>query len=153
MSVLTDLPCEEAKALLASPLYCDDCGDWVIDKQKPDTQTITCGLVNADGENSGLIVRVKYRLSRKTGIREFSFTVFKREINRQPRAYSLDIKSSPKRLPDHDIPHEQWGPVRVNENQDWAGWTFMQVLRYFEKQTLISFRPVVEDPTSLSLRG
>lgn len=153
MSKLDELPRAEAEELLSEPLYCEDAGDWSTDKFKPDTQTIDCGLVNADGENTGLTVRVKYRLSPKTKIREFSFTVFKRELNYTPRVYSLDIKSSPKRLPDHDIPHEQWGDKRVNEKQDWADWTFLQVLQYFEAQTKITFRPTIVDPTSLHLKG
>lgn len=153
MSKLSDLPKIEAEELLSEPLFCDDAGNWVTDKCKPDTQTISCGLVNADGENTGLIVRVKYRFSPKTRIKEFSFAVFKRELSATPRVYSLDIKSSPKRLPDHDIPHEQWGDERTTEKKDWADWTFSEVLRYFEAQTKITFRPPVADPTSLNLRG
>ena len=145
-------PEDEARALLAKPLICEDSPAWSQQKNQPGTFTLECGLVDADGRGSGLHVQLVYRFSQKTKTRKFAFSVFQRSLGTPQRVYGLDLKQAPRKLiNDHDMPHEHFGNKREEGGDDWISWGFDDAITQFCLSTNITFVPTIEDPEEFRL--
>lgn len=147
---------QEARELLAQPLYCDeaDPDDWEMLDKPRGTHSFEQGLVKADGSNSGLVVQLLFYRSPETNLITVKMSVF-RHIRKQPRArvYQLHITTKSYN-PDnwHDEAHEHFGTGR-GPVHEWKTWhSFTDVLDFFCKQTNIEFRPPLEDPEQLRLK-
>lgn len=150
---MNDLPEAEARALLASPLYCRDIQDWSNWKLQPGTTQAGMGLVNEDGLGVRMQVSLWFRRGTKTNLTHHVFTVFKQEPHGLERVYQLEVRQWPKQVKDeHMRPHEHWGATRIVGGESWASWSYEQVLAYFCEQTKIVFEPKPEHPEAFELR-
>lgn len=146
MASINDLDTQEAATLFSTPRLCEDIGDWIPEKQQPNTWATSCGVLNPDGSSAGLLVELIFRVSGKTGTVRYKFGVFKRNAWGLERAYQLDIEKFAKRITLHDLPHEHFGKDRIEGSSEWATWTFEQALRHFCERTKITFIPPLTDP-------
>lgn len=150
---MNDLPEEEARALLAEPLYCHEIEDWSDWKLQPGTVQASMGLVDHKGRGVRMQVALWYRKGAKTNLTHHVFTVFKQEPHGLERVYQLEIRQWGKALQDtHQMPHEHWGNARVVGTESWANWSYDQVLAYFCQQTKIVFEPPPEHPEYFALK-
>ena len=150
---MNDVPEDEARALLASPLFCDDCGQWRPPKGSKNIHETSCGLLDENGINVRLIVQLIFKRSVKTGLVSFQFSVFRRNPSGLERVYQLDVRGWPRGAPsNHHRPHEHFGDSRAIGNAAWEKWTYDEVMAYFCAATNIVFRPPVPHPEEFQLR-
>lgn len=144
----------EAIALLSQPATCIDIGDWISNRQQPDTWECTSGVLNAENVRTGLIVELAFRRSQKTQKVHYKFSVFRQTLWGLERVYQLDIQQFKKPLRNaHDVPHEHVGDRRVCGDATWGQWTFHEALQYFTERTKINFSPEVPHPEAFELKG
>ena len=150
---MKDMPENQARALLASPSFAQDVGDWCCNKNRPWHNYIECGLVTKDGTRAGLIMRLEYAYSTATNSKTMQFGVLKSAPYGLQRVYQLTIKQTRKPIKDaHALPHEHWGDTRIPANKDCLSFTFAQAMAHFCQQTNITITPPVEDPTQYRLK-
>ncbi len=148
------IPESEARALLANSTFCDLSGDWIPEKVQPGTLKISSGLTDAQGIATKLLVELKFRRSRKTGIVTYLFSVFKRSPYGRDRVYQLDVRQSKKSIKNvHDRSHEHIGSLRATERDEWAQWSFEDVLNYFCNNANITMSPGPVHPEHFELRS
>ena len=152
---MIDVPEHEAVSLLSTPKTCLESPDWVPMRKQPDTLEVSVGVLDQDEARTTLLVSLKYRNSRKTGIKIHIFTVFQREPGGLKRVYQLDVRQFRKALSDaHKAPHEHFGrDVRVQGSPLWSKWAFNDILKHFSKRTNIRFQPQIGNPEELRLVG
>lgn len=149
---LNDVPEDEARALLESQYVCEDYREWAPAKAAPEAFHMACGLLDADGSRTNLYVDLYVKVSQKTGIAHYKFSVFRRRPM-DGRVYQLEVKTAPKALRDrHQWPHEHIGSHKEPGDISWAGWGFNDVLARFMLQTKIEFLPPLESPLDFKLR-
>lgn len=148
------IPESEARALLANSTYCDLSGDWLADKVQPGTLKISSGLVDAQDIATKLLVELQFRRSRKTGIVTYLFSVFRRSPYGRDRVYQLDVRQSKKPIRNvHDRSHVHIGSLRVSGHDEWAQWSFEDVINYFCNSANITISPRPVHPENSELRS
>ncbi|WP_146030624.1 hypothetical protein [Castellaniella caeni] len=149
---LNDVPEDEARALLAARYTCEDYGEWTTTKASPEAYRVSCGLLDGDGARTNLYVEMFVKVSQKTKITHYKFSVMRRRPL-DGRVYQLEIKVLPRILKDqHQMPHEHIGRHREPGDATWAAWGFNEVLARFVQQTNIEFRPDLGSPLDFRLR-
>lgn len=153
---MEDLDASEARELLSVQHFCDDASpkDWQILEKPIGAFNFEQGLVDAGGNNSGLIVSIHFYRSPDTKLITLKMSIFAHK-RRQPRCrvYQLDIKTKSYK-PDnwHDEAHVHFGKNNRLPVDGWRDWTsFADALNYFTSQTNIEFRPPLDDPEHLRL--
>lgn len=151
---MNDIPEDEARDLLARPLYCDECRDWEPAKGLKGVLETSCGLLNEEGTNVKLLLDLSFRRSPKTNTIRYVFSVFKRLPRGLDRVYQLDVSQWNRPVADkHNQSHEHVGNARNPGEASWQKWTFEEVMVYFCQQTNITFRPNLHHPEVLQLKG
>lgn len=149
---MRDIPEAEARALLARPLVCPEAPYWTPHRQQLGTNSLECGLVDADGTRAGLHVHLLVHKGPKTQLSTFKFSVFQMNFGTAERVYQLHIRQAPRPSSNkHDWPHEHLGDVRRIGDAEWLGWGYAKALERFCSQTNITFLPPVNDPEIFEL--
>lgn len=150
---MNDIDFSEAQRRLRQPLHCEDIQDWYSDKVQPDTWQCSGGLLNADGMNVRMVVKLAYRYSHKTGWTVYVFSIFAQHPGRLERVYQLDIRKRKKPIADlHTRPHEHFGNQRNMGDRAWEDWSFRDALAYFMLRTGVQFSPPVTSPEEFELK-
>jgi hypothetical protein len=115
-----DITESEARALLANPLYCEDCPDWTPRQQLKGSLETTCGLLDKDGISVRMLLELSFRRSAKTNNVRYLFSVFKRLPRGLERVYQLDVSQWNKPIFDkHNQSHEHIGATRIPGKSSW----------------------------------
>lgn len=152
---MNDVPEDEARATLAVPRVCEDPSDWVAIAKPAGTWMVEQGLVDENGERSGLFVSLVFYRSPTTRLMTLKFSVMKqgRKGASTERVYQMQvIAASYHPKSDHDRVHEHVGTGRyvIAGWETWRG--FNDALAYFTTRTNITFRPQIEDPEDFRLK-
>lgn len=149
---LNDVPEHEARALLENRYVCEDYGEWEPARAAPEAFHMICGLLDFDGSRTNLYVELYAKISQKTKIAHYKFSVLRRRPM-DGRVYQLEVRTAPKALHHrHQLPHEHIGTHKEPGDISWANWGFIEVLARFQQQTKIEFRPPLESPLDFRLR-
>lgn len=149
---LDDIPEAEARDLLKKRYVCEDYDDWAVAKASPESYRLACGLLDEDGSRTNLYVELFAKVSQKTKITHYKFSVMRRRPL-DGRVYQLEVRVFPKALRDpHQRPHEHIGRHKEYGDNAWTQWDFNEVLARFAQQTNIEFRPDLESPLDFRLR-
>lgn len=146
----------EARELLSQRHYCEDAepDDWELLDKPAGAFGFEQGLVDAEGNNSGLVVDLIFYRSPATNLITVKMSVF-RQKRRGPRVRAYQLHITTKSYdPDswHDEAHEHFGGSR-SPVPDWKSWrSFRDVLNFFCQQTNIEFKPEIDDPEHLRLK-
>ncbi len=144
---------EEARALLAGAMICQESPAWAPIKPVRGTVEIICGLVDEVGIGHGLYVHLVFRRSPSTSLPRYKFSVFRTTSSGPERVYQLDVeqmKSKPKNA--HSMAHEHFGNTRMVGDVSWLNWSFEEVLARFCVSTKISFTPNLNHPELFELK-
>ena len=151
---MRDVTEQDASALLAAPLLCEDCEDWKPSRTSKGLLEAGCGLISREGVNLRLYVDMRFRRTGKTNGRFYMFSIFRRQPYGQERIYQLDIRQYPVTPRDHHLlPHEHIGSARQIGDAEWLNWTYDQVLAHFCARTNVTFIPQLPHPDEFRLRG
>jgi hypothetical protein len=143
---MIDVTESEAQRLLGSVSYCDGCTVWA-DGDVRGEKIIFAGLIDDTGSRNGLTLKLRYLVGPRSKGKSYLFSVYSLISYRMERVYQLAISQSPKRSKDvHDLPHEHFGQIRTLGTDEWAKWSYAQILEYFSTRTNILFRPTPPDP-------
>lgn len=143
----------EARAILATPHFVEDASDWHVLEKPMGAFELQQGLVNVNGENTGLLAWLHFYRSQDTNLITVKMSVFK-QTKRQPkeRVYQLHITTQsydPQNW--HDEAHEHVGGGRYPV-EEWKNWrSFADVINFFCQRTNITFKPELDDPEQLRL--
>jgi hypothetical protein len=147
-----NIPESEAFAILSEPKFCHDC-TWVPIKTQPYAMEASVGLVDEDGKNMRLLVRLIYLMNPTVGLTKYLFTLFSQKITGLERVYQLEVKQYKKIVKSsHQLPHEHIGDNRVIGSDTWSSWGYDDVLARFESKTNIVFVPKVSHPNYFELQ-
>lgn len=151
---MKDVPEQEARALLARPLSCEDCEDWKPSRTSKGLLEAGCGLISPEGVHLRLYVDMRFRRTEITSGKFYMFSIFRRQPYGQERIYQLDIRQYPVVPRDeHLLPHEHIGSARETGDAAWSNWNYDQVLAYFCARTNVTFIPLLPHPDEFRLRG
>lgn len=143
-----------ARALLASRHRCEDVGRWDAQRAQPDAFIISGGVVDEDGIGAKMLIKLAYKVGRKTNIRRYLFTIFRREVYGLVRIYQLEVTQSVQPIKDlHKRSHEHMGDSRTIGDASWDKWSYDDVLARFCQMTNLSFVPPPSHPEQFELRG
>lgn len=143
---------EEARSLISRPLFCEEIGAWSPLKVQPGTVSCGVGVIGASGESVRMYVELIYRVTQKTKITTYLFTLFNRKAHGKERVYQLEVTQTPKPLKDlHRLSHEHMGSLRTLGGVDWNGWEYDDILAHFCTVTNITFKPKPSHPEEFKL--
>ena len=146
-----DVPHDEAVALLAIPSVCEDATEWGATKERSWYQYIEQGLLREDGTRAGLVMKIEYSSTPKTGRETMQFSIYKSRLGGLSRMYQLTIDKFRKPIKDkHKLPHEHIGDLK-RYKEEWLYWSFEQAMAHFCKETSLTIRPPIGNPTQLRL--
>lgn len=149
---MINIPESEALVILSQPKFCNDC-TWVPIKTQAYAMEASVGIVDKDGKNMRLLVRLIYQMHPTVGLTKYLFTLFSQKITGLERVYQIEIKQYKKVVKSlHQLPHEHIGDKRVIGSDTWSSWGYDAVLAHFESKTNIVFTPEVFHPNYFELR-
>lgn len=144
---------EDAQFLLGRLLRCDECGDWTVAPSHPGTLVIDGGVTDEQGRRTRLSVELQVRAQQGSSAITYVFSVFNSIGYDVERVYQLEVIQGRARARDaHRRSHEHFGPDRIMGANDWATWSYNELLRYFSSRTNITFSPQPPDPGLLLRR-
>lgn len=146
------IPEEEARALLRSPLVCEEVAAWTPQKVQPGVVSCGAGVLSVDGQSVHMYVDLSYQRTQKTRMTKYIFTVFKRQRFGSERVYQLEVTQTPKRIKDtHRLSHEHMGLLRTLGDASWSEWGYHDVLAHFCESANITFAPQPAHPEDFHL--
>jgi hypothetical protein len=99
-------------------------------------------------------VKMMYKVGRKTRMKHYLFTIFRRETYGLERIYQLEVTQSVRPIKDlHKRSHEHMGDSRTIGDAGWDKWSYDEVLARFCQMTNLSFAPTPPHPEHFELRG
>jgi hypothetical protein len=138
---------EDAQRLLAQPLFCSECPDWMAQSGRKGKLVIIGGLTGEQGGRTRLTVELQARAGEGKRAVTYVFSVFNRTGYDVERVYQLEVTQGGKRTSsEHRRPHEHYGNARNVGSDEWCAWSFEELLRYFSSRTNIVFGPLPPDP-------
>lgn len=160
MPKFPDMSESEARALLARPLRCEDCGTWRQERSHPSKLKVRAGLVDSSGARTDLFVELAISQialgppGARPVIRHYIFSVYWRNLGKVNRVYQLDVQQSSKRATGaHCLPHDHLGDRRRYGDPAWINWSFGKILKYFCWRTNVRFDPWPDEPASTEFKG
>lgn len=152
--MLSDIPEDEARQLLAIPSICPGADPWVPREKPLFGFDAGAGLIDLDGNPRGLYVEMAVSRGRRSQLPHYRFSVYKTGRPHMARVYQLEVTQLPRLPADkHQWPHEHIGRARNIGNADWLRWSYHDALRHFQAATNITFDPTLSDPNDFRLEG
>lgn len=154
-----DIPESKARALLAHPMRCEDCGGWRRERTHPSTLKVVAGLIDGSGARTESHVELACRQiprahGSKAGACHYVFSVYWRNLGKVNRVYQLDVEQSAQRFGEvRGVPHEHFGDCKIVGEAAWRSWSFQQLLGHFCLRTNIGFSPWPDDPKVINTKG
>lgn len=149
---MRNIPESEAISFLATPLLCEDCGDWSPIKVQPGSFRLGSGVLDQHGVSAQMYVELLYHHGHRTNITTYKFTLFKRHAFGNDRVYQLEIMQSKMPIKDvHKRSHEHMGATRSIGCAKWASWGYDDVLAHFCAATNLTFNPTPVHPEHFQL--
>jgi hypothetical protein len=124
---------------------------WLAVPGSPGKWAVQGGLIDANGRRTGLTMELQFCAGPHTGKCHYIFTVFNTSGYGTDRVYQLDIRQGLNvTRKSHRWPHEHYGKARTAGADEWARWSYNELLRYFSTRTNIVFRPAPPNPYLVS---